>query len=111
ARAILGIGMAGGLMAAFKAVADRVEPKQIPFFNGVILGAGGIGGLIATSPAKAFEVHFGWRPLCFMLGAVTVFAAVLVFMVFRDPERGEEKESGFVARIRGLKVVLRDRTF
>ncbi len=46
----------------------------------MILAAGGVGGLIATSPAKAFEVHFGWRPLCFGLGAITVFAAVLVFI-------------------------------
>lgn len=83
-RALLGVGMAGGLMAALKAVSQWVEREDIPFYNGIILAAGGLGALAATTPAKLFELAYGWRALSFILAAISFCIALLIFFVSRD---------------------------
>ncbi|MCA9284478.1 MAG: MFS transporter [Phycisphaerales bacterium] len=109
--ALLGVGMAGGLMAAFESIAERVEARQVPFFNSIILAVGGLGALVATSPAKAFESAHGWRALMFVLAGATVACAVLVFAVHRDVRHPEDAEHGLRERLRGLRRVVRDRSF
>ncbi len=112
-RAILGIGMAGGLMAAIKAIADWVEPGEIPFFNSIILVAGGVGSLMVTMPSKLFELEFGWRNLCFLMGGLTLAVAVLILFAVRDkpkPEAGAARASLW-DEVVSLKVVYSDRFF
>lgn len=108
-RALLGIGTAGGLMGAFKAISEWVEQDRIPFFNGVMLGAGGVGALLATSPAKLFEVEFGWRALCYVIGAAMIGAAVLIFVVNRD--RQETSRPALREETIQYVDILRDRYF
>lgn len=108
-RALVGVGTAGGLMAAFKAISEWVEQERIPFFNGIILGAGGLGALLATSPAKLFEVDFGWRAVCFVLGAALIGAGLLIFIVNRD--RTDTAPPGLAEEVAGLGEIYRDRFF
>lgn len=110
-RGILGIGMAGGLMAAVKAVADWCHEQEIPFYNGIILGAGGLGALMVTTPAKLFELEFGWRGLCFAMAALTLVIAALVFFGGRDEPRSSSDRSSLWSHITGLKAVYTDRFF
>ncbi len=110
-RAIIGIGMAGGLMAAFKAIADRVDRDDIPFYNGIILGCGGLGAIAATTPAKLIEVAIGWRELCLIMGGVTVAAALLIFLVNREPPDARRARPNLSAQIDGLREILKDRAF
>ena len=92
-RALLGIGMAGSFICAVKAVTDRVEPDKIPYYTGIILAFGGVGALVATTPAKIFQLDFGWRTLCIALGVLTFLIAALIFLVNKDNTTGGEKES------------------
>ena len=110
-RGILGIGMAGGLLAAFKAVADWVQKDRIPFYNGIILASGGVGALIATSPAKLFQLEFGWRSLCITLGIITFLIALLIFFLNKDIKHDGEKAGGFSEKIKGLISVYKDGFF
>ena len=112
-RAILGIGMAGGLMAAIKAIADWVEPDEIAFFNSIILVAGGIGSLMVTMPSKLFELEFGWRALCFLMGALTLAVAALILFAVRDSPKPkpEVARASLWDEVVSLKVVYTDRFF
>ena len=110
-RGILGVGMAGGLMAAFKAVTDRVQKDKIPYYNGIILAAGGVGALIVTTPAKLFQLEFGWRSLCITLGIITFIIALLIFFLNRDIKQDSEKALTFSEKIRGLITIYKDGFF
>ena len=110
-RAILGVGMAGGLMAALKAVADSVEKDRIPYYNGIIFTIGGIGALASTSPAKLFQVEFGWRSLCITLGIITILIAFLIYFLNKDKKHDGEKAPPFSEKIKGLKFIYKDGFF
>lgn len=110
-RAILGIGMAGGLMASIKAIADWAESDDIPFYNSIILAAGGLGSLMVTMPSKLFELEFGWRALCFLMGALTLAVAALILVVVRDKPQSDDARPGIWDEIVSLKVIYTDRFF
>lgn len=110
ARALIGLGFAGGLMASFKAVALFAPPGRIPLLNSWVMAFGGVGVLAASYPAHAAAAILGWRGLFFVLAGVT--AAVAVFIFVAAPRRGE---SGGGERLgpalAGLVRVYRSREF
>jgi len=93
-----------------KAITDRVESDKIPYYTGIILAFGGVGALVATTPAKLFQLEFGWRNLCFVLGALTLLIAILIFLVNKDNKIGDEKES-LSENIKGLVSVYKNSFF
>lgn len=109
-RALLGIGMAGSFICAVKAITDRVPIDQIPYYTGIILAFGGVGALLATTPAKLFQLEFGWRTLCYLLGILTLLIAVLILVVNRDDKVGDEKES-LGENIKGLLSIYKNGFF
>ena len=110
-RGILGVGMAGGLMAAFKAVADRVHKDKIPYYNGIILAIGGVGALVVTTPAKLFQLEFGWRSLCITLGIITFIIALLIYFLNRDIKQDSKKALTVSEKIHGLITIYKDGFF
>jgi predicted MFS family arabinose efflux permease len=84
-RALIGLGVSGGLMGAIKAFTLWFPLSKLATLNGLYLAAGGLGGLSATAPAEALVGPFGWRVLFHGLAALSLVAASLVFFVV--PER------------------------
>lgn len=101
ARALIGLGFAGGLMASFKAVAIFSPPDRIPLLNSWVMAFGGVGVLAASWPAHQTALLLGWRGLFFLLAVVTAMVAVFILTV--APKRGESEQSeGVGAAIQGL---------
>ncbi|MGH8741162.1 MAG: MFS transporter, partial [Burkholderiales bacterium] len=91
-RALLGLGVSAGLMGAIKAFTLWFPLSRLATLNGLYLAAGGIGGLSATAPAEALIGPFGWRALFFLLSAMSVGTALLVFFVVPEkplPGKGQ----------------------
>ena len=80
-RALIGLGVSAGLMGAIKAFTLWFPLSRLAALNGLYLAAGGIGGLSATAPAQALIEPLGWRGLFYVLSALSVLAALLVFFV------------------------------
>lgn len=108
-RGLLGIGMATGVVGAFKAISEWFERDRIPFYNGIILAAGGLGAVLSTSPAKFLEAEYGWRVVCFVLGAAAIAVAIVVFVLYRDRKSAEP--ASLRDEISGLIAIYRDRFF
>ncbi len=93
-RALVGIGMSGCLMAAFKAYAEWLPQDRLPLVYSIESLTGGIGGMVATRPiAIAFEA-MSWR-FCFILLALfTLFTAAAIWFISPDkkPVTVENKE-------------------
>lgn len=84
-RALVGFGVAGGLMSAMKAIALWLPKERWALANGVFMTAGGLGALAATLPVELALEHYHWTVLFWGLAALTVFASTMIFFIV--PER------------------------
>lgn len=110
ARALIGLGFCGGLMASFKAVVMWFPPPRVPLASALVTAFGGMGVLVATRPADMMSQAFGWRMVFVILAAVS--AAVAVFIYVAVPERrSAEKPAPLGRQIGEIGRIFRDRVF
>jgi predicted MFS family arabinose efflux permease len=91
-RALIGLGVSGGLMGAIKAFTLWFPLSRLATLNGLYLAVGGIGGLSATAPVEALLGPLGWRALFYCVAGLSVVAAMLIFFVVPEkplPGKGE----------------------
>ena len=108
---MVGLGFAGGLMSAYKQMADWFPPARLPLLNGLFLGFGSLGAVVATAPAQMLIGLTGWRGLMLMGGAAALVAALALWLVV--PERSRAVTTVPIARqLRELfTVIYCDRLF
>jgi predicted MFS family arabinose efflux permease len=87
-RALIGLGVSSGYMAAIKAYTLWFPAHQWPRINGLHLAAGGFGALSATLPVELALGYTDWRGLFMLLAAAS--AAVAVFIFWGVPEKRQE---------------------
>jgi predicted MFS family arabinose efflux permease len=108
-RALIGMGVAACLMAAFKAFSSWLPAERLPFANGMQMVSGGLGALTATTPVQAALQLTDWRGVFAGLAALTLLAALVIFGLV--PEQPGETGEGLRSQMQGLGVVLRSRVF
>lgn len=91
ARGILGLGLCGCLMSAFKANAIWLPIERIPLANSLTIAIGALGVVTATVPADLVAQSIGWRGLFWILVALTGLVCALIFLSV--PERGGSRTS------------------
>ena len=89
ARAIIGIGFAGGLMSGFKAVVIWVPEPRRALANALVMSIGAVGLLVSTAPMAAAVQAFGWRNVFIGLAAVTFVVALLIWFVVPERESAQ----------------------
>ena len=95
ARVLIGLGFAGGLMAAIKAITLWYPPQRWGLITGFHMMAGGLGSMAATLPVEWSLSVLSWQGLFFWLaGACLVTSAILWFVV---PEREVAPPTGSLA--------------
>lgn len=110
ARAIMGVGAAGGLMTSFQAVMLWFPAQRWPLLNGFVLSVGGLGALAATLPTELVLDVTDWRHLMLGVAVASVAASALIFGV--APERSFARATGTLrAQLQGVLRVYSDRLF
>jgi len=110
ARGLIGLGFAGGLMGAFKAVVLWVPEDRRALASACIMSFGGLGMLVATVPTELAVQAVGWRAVFAGLSAITVTVALAIFFVVPERPKTSAPEP-LVQQLGGLAVVFRDATF
>ncbi len=110
ARALIGVGVSGGLMAALKAIVQWFPRERIALVNGWYLSSGGFGALFSTVPVEWGMSEIGWRSVFVVLAAGTLIAAVAILLVVPDKKEGIDS-GGWADNIRGMGLVYRDPFF
>lgn len=109
-RALIGLGVAGGLMGALKAITLWFPQARWPFVNGCFLAMGGLGAIAATAPVEWALGFTDWRGLFLGLAAATLLVAALIFLIV--PERRDAPAAGGLGEaIAGLRHVYADGLF
>jgi predicted MFS family arabinose efflux permease len=78
-RALIGLGVSSGYMAAIKAYTLWFPAHQWPRINGLHLAAGGFGALAATLPVEVALGYTDWRGLFVLLAGASASAAAFIF--------------------------------
>jgi predicted MFS family arabinose efflux permease len=106
-RALIGFGVAGGLMAGLKAHALWVSQNRLPLANGCLVMFGGLGAMAATLPVSAMSVLVGWRGTFVVLSLLAASIVVALFALAPELPGGERPSNSNV--LDGLKDVATDR--
>ena len=80
-RAMIGLGVAGALMAGFKAIVVWFPRDRRAFVNGWMIMLGSLGLITATAPTDWLVNWIGWRNLFEILTIATLGTAALVYFV------------------------------
>jgi len=78
-RALIGLGVSSGLMAAFKAYSTVLPPQRLPLANSLHMAAGSLGVLTGGLPVELAMQAVGWRNLFLCLAALSLAAAAVLF--------------------------------
>ena len=110
ARALIGFGVSGGLMAALKAIVMWFPLNRVAFINGWYMAFGGLGALAATAPVDFAMQIMDWRQMFMLLGAITLVVAALILLVV--PERpGSAATGSLISQIKEIGQIYRDPFF
>jgi predicted MFS family arabinose efflux permease len=109
ARALIGLGFAGGLMSGFKAVVLWVPEPRRALANACVMSFGALGILVATVPVELAVQVVGWRAVFIGLAAMTVAVAALILLVV--PEKTMPPGGGLRTQIRSVIGIYGDAAF
>jgi MFS family permease len=107
ARVLIGLGFAGGLMAAIKAITLWYPPQRWGLITGFHMMAGGLGSMAATLPVEWSLSVVSWQGLFFWLSGFCLATSAILFFVV--PERAGPRATGTLAgQFRITGTVLTD---
>ena len=110
ARALIGLGVSGGLMAALKAITQWFPERRWPIINGLFLAMGGLGAMSATAPVEALLQITDWRGVFVGLAVASLLVALAVLTVVPEP-RTNQPPPRLRDQVRGLGAIFADRFF
>ncbi|TWG95501.1 sugar phosphate permease [Mesorhizobium sp. J18] len=112
---VLAMGLIGGgcapvLMAGMYIFARSFPPARLAVLTSWLIAFGSAGNVVGTTPLATIAEIYGWRPVMFVFGLLTLLTALALLVLVRDPPRAEGNPgdakgfSGYfhVARIREL---------
>jgi len=87
-RALIGVGMAGVLVGAFKAIDRWFPPGRFATVTGLVVGIGSLGALAAATPLAWLNHQLGWRVVFAVGSVVTLLVALAIMGLTRNSPPG-----------------------
>jgi sugar phosphate permease len=120
-RALVGFGLSAVFVATMCILAQWFRPVELARVSGLLMGIGGAGWFLATTPLALLSHRFGWRTSIISVGVGSLFIVLLLRLMVKDtpeesdPGRIDGKADGPVTIKRNtmddLKTILRNRSF
>lgn len=102
ARGLIGLGVAGSLMASIKASSLWLPPERLPLATALLLSVGGMGAMASTAPLQMALQYTQWRGAFVGLALGTVAVSAIIYFVV--PEHGRRQPS----KLRDMAAAVRD---
>ncbi len=110
-RFLIGVGVSGCLMAAFKAYNDWIPQERLPLINSFQTFAGGLGGLIATQPVHFTLNYMDWRSIFLILLGLTLANAILIFTAVPKKKQEGHNDEPILKQLVGTFQVAKSVNF
>jgi len=112
ARVLIGLGFAGGLLAAIKAITLWYPPERWGLITGFHMMAGGLGSMAATLPVEWSLSVVSWQGLFFWLAGICLATSAILFTVVPEraapPGAHSDKGGTLIEQFRITGAVLTD---
>jgi predicted MFS family arabinose efflux permease len=92
ARAVIGLGVSGCLMASFSAFALWYPAERLATMNGIAFASGMLGAITVTVPLEFVLRVLHWREVFYIVVGMTVTASMVLFTVV--PEKSSTRPGG-----------------
>jgi len=83
-RMLVGLGVAGALMAGLKAIVLWFPSDRLALMNGIFIMLGSLGAVTATAPLEFVLTAFDWRALSGFLAVITALGLLLLLLLVPD---------------------------
>ncbi len=110
ARALIGLGFAGGLMSSFKAVVVFVPEARRGLASACVMSLGALGLMASTSPTQVMVAAYGWRAVFLGLAIVIALIAALIWLAVPRPD-ATTKPQPLSEQLGILASIVRDPAF
>jgi sugar phosphate permease len=102
-RFALGVGEAGAFPTATRAMQMWFPRDERGFVQGVSHAASRLGAAVGPPIAVAIMLHYGWRSVFYVIGALSLLWSILYLVMYRNmPEETSLVSRAELVRIRGL---------
>jgi sugar phosphate permease len=102
-RFALGVGEAGAFPTATRAMQMWFPRDERGFVQGISHAASRLGAAVGPPIAVAIMLHYGWRSVFYVIGALSLLWSVLYLVMYRNmPEETPLVSRAELARIRGV---------
>ncbi len=108
-RALIGAGVAGGLMAPLRAFRFWYAPARQQQLVAWMLVAGTLGALSTTVPVRLAMPAIGWRGVFWLAAVLLVLASAAIWNLLPRGERAGQADPGGGALWRGYREVFTSR--
>lgn len=92
ARGLIGLGVAGSLMAAIKASSLWLPKNSLPLATSILLSVGGMGAMASTVPMHLLLNYVHWRGAFVILAILTVLASLIIFFIVPEHKSKQQKQ-------------------
>ncbi len=110
ARALIGLGFAGGLMSSLKAVVVWVPEQRRALASACVMSLGAVGLMVSTAPMQWAVSQIGWRVAFMGLAAVTGLVALLMLLIVPRPD-ATATPAPLKAQLKSVWTIMRDPAF
>jgi MFS family permease len=107
--ALVGVGCSPMLMASLYIFGRTAPPARFAALSSLMVGLGNIGNLAAATPLAWAAQAFGWRASMAAVGIALGAAALLIWVLLRDPDKVERTDGRSGSVLRDLADLLRIR--
>jgi predicted MFS family arabinose efflux permease len=110
ARALIGVGVSGALMASLTAFVLWYPPERLSTLNAIAFSVGMVGAMTVTVPLELLLRVWPWRDAFMLIVAATVAVSLLLWLWV--PERNARvRGESFAQQMRELSALIRDPAF
>lgn len=88
ARMAVGVGEAGGVPPSYAIISDTYPREQRGTAMGIFNLGPPLGSALGVAFGASLAAAYDWRIPFYVVGAIGVFTAVIVYLVIPEPERG-----------------------
>ena len=83
-RFVVGFGFGFVYVPALRIMTDWYRPDELATYSGMLIAIGNIGAMLSAAPLVLLMNSIGWRNSFYVVGVITVAAAVLAYTVIRN---------------------------